>query len=66
MHQSGVCLPSLKKRLRPSLSCQFLEYAENKRNLIGYISLGDLELKNTDFSRRIKTSDWCIENSSNY
>ena len=35
IHQSGVCLPSLKKRLRPSLSCRFLEYAGNERNLIG-------------------------------
>ena len=29
IHQSGVCLQSLKKRLRPILSCRFLEYAKN-------------------------------------
>ena len=43
-----------KKRLRPSLSCRFLEYAGNDRNLIGY--LGNWELKNTDL-RKIKTPD---------
>ena len=36
IHQSGVCLPSLKKRPEPSLSCRFLEYAGNWRNLIGW------------------------------
>ena len=35
IHQSRVCLPSLKKRLRPSVTCRFLEYAGNERNLIG-------------------------------
>ena len=27
--QSGVCLPFLKKRMGPSLSCRVLEYAGN-------------------------------------
>ena len=35
IHQSGVCLPSLKKHLRPILSCRFLEYAANERTLTG-------------------------------
>ena len=35
MHWSGVCVPSLKKWLEPSLSYLFLEYAGNWRNLIG-------------------------------
>ena len=35
IHQSGVCLLSLKMCLGPSLSCQFWEYAGNWRNLIG-------------------------------
>ena len=34
IHQYGVCLPSLKKYLRPSVSCRFLEYAGNERILI--------------------------------
>ena len=29
IHQSWVCLPSLKKRLGPTLTCRFLEYAGN-------------------------------------
>ena len=36
IHLYGVCLPSLKKRLGPSLSCRFLEYGENWKNLIGW------------------------------
>ena len=34
-HQSKVCLPSLKERLGPSLSCRFLGYLGNQRSLIG-------------------------------
>ena len=36
IYQFVVCLPSLKKRLEPSLSCRSLEYATNWRNLIGW------------------------------
>ena len=49
--QSGVCLPSFKKRMGPSLSCRFLGYAGNQRNLIGWFR----RLENTDFSGKIKT-----------
>ena len=58
IHQSRVCLPSLKKRMGSSLSCRFLEHARNWRNLIGWFR--GWKLKNTDFSRKIKTPDWCI------
>ena len=47
----------LIKRLRPSLSHRFLEYAGNQRITIGWFRR--LETKNTDFSRKIKTPDWC-------
>ena len=40
-------------------NCRFLEYAGNWRNLIGWF-LGGWKLKNTDFSQKIKTQDWCI------
>ena len=36
INRSGVCLPSLKKRLGPRLSGRFLEYAGNLGNLIGW------------------------------
>ena len=58
IHQSRVCLPSLKKRMGSSLSYRFLEHARNWRNLIGWFR--GWKLKNTDFSRKIKTPDWCI------
>ena len=50
----------LKKRLGPRLSCRFLGYAGNCRNLIGWFR----KLKNTDFSRKIKTADWCMGNQN--
>ena len=49
IHQSGVCLPSLKKHLGSSLSCRFLGYVGKK-----LVSLGDWKLKNTDFSQKSK------------
>ena len=55
---SRVCLPSLKKRMGSSLSCRFLEHERNWRNLIGWFR--GWKLKNTNFSRKIKTPDWCI------
>ena len=51
-----VCLPSLKQRLGNSLSCWFSEYAGNQRNLICWFR----KLKNTYFSRKIKTLNWYI------
>ena len=50
----------LKKRLGPRLSCRFLGYAGNCRNLIGWFR----KLKNIDFSRKIKTADWCMGNQN--
>ena len=49
IHQPSISVPSLKRRLGSSLSCRFLGYAGNQRNLIG--CLGDWELK---------TPNWCI------
>ena len=45
--KSGVCLPSLKKRLGPSLSCRFQEYTGERRNLIGWF-------------RRLETKEHCF------
>ena len=53
MHQSGVCLPSFKKRLGPSLSCRFLEYAGNWKNLISW------------FRRLITKEHWLFTNNQN-
>ena len=46
IHQSGVCLPSLKKRLGPSLSCISGIHEKLK---IGWFR----KLKSTDFSRSL-------------
>ena len=54
IHQSGGCLPSLKKLLRPSLSCRFLEYTENERNLIGQLRRLWTKEHNTGFSSKTK------------
>ena len=50
--QSRVCLLSLKKRLEPSLSCRFLNYAGNWRNLIGW-------------SKRLKTKEHRLTENQN-
>ena len=50
IHQSRVCLPSLKKRMGSSLSYRFLEHARNWRNLISWFR----KLETKDFSRKIK------------
>ena len=44
----GLSLPSLKKRMGPSLSWNTREIRE-----ILLVGLGDWKLKNTDFSRKI-------------
>ena len=51
-----LCLPSLKNRLGPSLSCRFLGYMG--RRLIGCFR--GLKTQEQFSFRKIKTSDWCI------
>ena len=59
----GFHLPSLRSAWDLVYLVQNRDFREILRNLIG--RLEDWELENIDFSRKIKTPDWCIANRFN-